>query len=202
MSNEFKLVPVEPTDEMKIAGGMACQYVPDWEASLIYEAMLAAAPQPPALGDDLEDALRDLSSSACQMALTNGINEDAFLRLARSVRQLIEANKQPADQQGEPVMKLEAEKLWGGHGEYAVSFVKAGWLKECREKGGTFPLYTHAQPATAKADEHPDIDAAARKLAECMDYPWEYMPEQGRASMREHAKAVIEAGRAKPNTPQ
>ncbi|MEE5068596.1 Lar family restriction alleviation protein [Pseudomonas alliivorans] len=57
---------------------------------------------------------------------------------------------QPADQQGEPVMKLEAEKLWGGDGEYAVNFVKPGWLKECREKGGTFLLYTQARPATAK----------------------------------------------------
>ena len=38
-----------------------------------------------------------------------------------------------------------------------------------------------------------DIEAAAKKLAACMDYPWEYMPEQGRASMREHAKAIIEA---------
>jgi len=52
----------------------------------------------------------------------------------------------PAVQQ-EPVMRLECEKLWGGDGEYAVDFVKPGWLKECREKGGTFLLYTHADPA-------------------------------------------------------
>ena len=38
-----------------------------------------------------------------------------------------------------------------------------------------------------------DIESAAKKLAQCMDYPWEYMPEQGRQSMREHAKAVVEA---------
>lgn len=57
---------------------------------------------------------------------------------------------QRADQQGEPVMRLEAEKLWGGDGEYSVDFVKPGWLKECREKGGTFLLYARAQPATAK----------------------------------------------------
>lgn len=52
---------------------------------------------------------------------------------------------QPADQQGKPVMRLEAEKLWGGDGEYAVNFVKPGWPKECREKGGTFLLYASAQ---------------------------------------------------------
>ena len=40
-----------------------------------------------------------------------------------------------------------------------------------------------------------DIESAAKKLAQCMDYPWEYMPEQGRQSMREHAKAVVEASR-------
>lgn len=38
-----------------------------------------------------------------------------------------------------------------------------------------------------------NLDAAAKKLAECMDYPWEVMPEKGKASMREHARAVIEA---------
>jgi hypothetical protein len=37
------------------------------------------------------------------------------------------------------------------------------------------------------------LEAAAKTLAACMDYPWEHMPEQGRASMREHAKAVINA---------
>jgi len=42
----------------------------------------------------------------------------------------------------EPVMKLEAERLWEGDGEYWVSFVKSGWLDECRKTGGTFLLYT------------------------------------------------------------
>ena len=48
--------------------------------------------------------------------------------------------------QGEPVMKLEAERLWEGDGEYSVSFVKSGWLDQCRKTGGTFFLYT-SQPA-------------------------------------------------------
>lgn len=38
-----------------------------------------------------------------------------------------------------------------------------------------------------------DIDAAAKALAESMDYPWEFMPEQGRARMRANAHMVIEA---------
>lgn len=45
----------------------------------------------------------------------------------------------------------------------------------------------------AVQEEHLDLEAAAKKLAACMDYPWEHMPEQGRASMREHAEAVIDA---------
>jgi len=43
------------------------------------------------------------------------------------------------------------------------------------------------------APPEPNIEAAAKKLAACMDYPWEHMPEQGRASMRGHATAVIGA---------
>lgn len=49
-------------------------------------------------------------------------------------------------------------------------------------------LYT-APPAPVAVD----IEAAAQKLASCMDYPWEHMPEQGRNSMREHAKAILSA---------
>lgn len=48
----------------------------------------------------------------------------------------------------------------------------------------------------AVQEEHLDLEAAAKKLAACMDYPWEHMPEQGRASMREHAKAVIDAAKS------
>ena len=37
------------------------------------------------------------------------------------------------------------------------------------------------------------ITAAAKKLAECMDYPWDYMNYPGQAEMRKHARAVVEA---------
>lgn len=46
-----------------------------------------------------------------------------------------------------------------------------------------------------REDVH-DIEAAAKTLAECMDYPWEPMSEQGREAMRKHAKRVIDAGHA------
>lgn len=53
----------------------------------------------------------------------------------------------PVVERQEPVMKLEAERLLCGDGEYAVSFVKPGWLNECRNVGGEFLLYT-APPDT------------------------------------------------------
>lgn len=53
------------------------------------------------------------------------------------------------------------------------------------------------QPTQAQAGAVPltdgQIDAAAKKLAECMEYPWEFMPEPGRKNMRKHAQDVIEA---------
>ena len=51
-------------------------------------------------------------------------------------------------------------------------------------------------PAGREPLTHEQITAAAKKLAECMEYPWEFMPEPGRANMRELARAVIEAARA------
>ena len=35
-----------------------------------------------------------------------------------------------------------------------------------------------------------EIELAAKALAECMDYPWEHMPEKGREAMRQHAAKV------------
>lgn len=53
------------------------------------------------------------------------------------------------------------------------------------------PVYT--DPPSREVPE--DVEAAARKLADCFDYPWEYMPEQGRENMRSHARAVLLASK-------
>jgi hypothetical protein len=37
------------------------------------------------------------------------------------------------------------------------------------------------------------IEAASRKMAEVMDYPWAHMTDQGRQQMRENAEQVIRA---------
>lgn len=51
------------------------------------------------------------------------------------------------------------------------------------------PLFS--RPAEQPAPVAFDFELAAQKLASCLDCPWEHMPEQGRDSMREHAKAIV-----------
>ena len=56
---------------------------------------------------------------------------------------------------------------------------------------GLTPLYTTPPQRKPLTDEQ--LDKAGMKLAECMDYPWEHMPEEGKRNMRDHAKAIIKA---------
>ena len=49
------------------------------------------------------------------------------------------------------------------------------------------------QPVAREPLTDEQCDAAAKKLAECMDYPWGHMPEQGRKHMREYARSVVAA---------
>jgi hypothetical protein len=65
----------------------------------------------------------------------------------------------PVVERQEPVMKLEAERLWEGDGEYSVSFCKSGWLDECRKAGGTFFLFASPPAPVAVM---PDVDALAQ----------------------------------------
>lgn len=46
-----------------------------------------------------------------------------------------------------------------------------------------------------------DIEAAAKMLSSCMDYPWEHMPENGRDLMRRHAKDIVDAAISSPENP-
>lgn len=47
-----------------------------------------------------------------------------------------------------------------------------------------------------------DVEAAAKTMAECMDYPWAHMPEKGREQMRLHAQSVIRAALSAPQAEQ
>lgn len=91
---------------------------------------------------------------------------------------------------GEPVGEVESSlRCTGG---FHVRLYRDAHMPEPGTK-----LYTTPQPTQSQAVPL-DIEAAAMKLAECWDYPWEYMSHPGQAEMRKHAKAVIEAARARP----
>lgn len=49
------------------------------------------------------------------------------------------------------------------------------------------------QPVTLEPLTDEQVEAAAKMLAQCMDYPWGCMPDKGRAAMREHARKVVAA---------
>ena len=69
-------------------------------------------------------------------------------------------------------------------------------LKEARDFVGRIRATQQPSPApqVAGASEEltdAQVDAAARVIAERMDYPWQHMPEQGRDNMRSIARAVL-----------
>jgi len=64
-----------------------------------------------------------------------------------------------------------------------------------RAKQAAKPKHSPLPQLKPVVDED-SLDAAARVLAECMDYPWEPMPDQGRQAMRRHAERVIDAAMA------
>lgn len=78
-------------------------------------------------------------------------------------------------------------------GKFA-QFTDGVWREVTNGSPGV-PLYTHP-PVTSDMRES-QIESAAKKLAEVMEYPWDYMPEQGKTTMRKNAVAVIEAALAK-----
>lgn len=45
---------------------------------------------------------------------------------------------------------------------------------------------------------HQQIERAAQKLADVTDYPWQSMPEEGKARMRKQALAILEAAYGEP----
>jgi hypothetical protein len=82
----------------------------------------------------------------------------------------------------------EGEKLARNLGDVAELLYhlgQSGWPFEVVKKAAA--ALSGWQPSEAQ------IEAAAKVIAECMDYPWAHMPEQGRNSMRAHAKAVAAA---------
>lgn len=77
-----------------------------------------------------------------------------------------------------------------GSGEYIDAI--GDWRGYCECQAGVVAKNRTYPPAPSSAEL--DIESAAKKLSECMDYPWQHMTDQGRQSMRDFAKLVIEAG--------
>jgi len=125
MNSQWKLVPVEPTETMVING-------------------FESEPNECFTDDEVWEQYQEMSG--CQQA--------AF-RAKLCWAAMISSSPTSPEEDAQPVMKLEAKRLWGGAGEYVVSFVKPGWLDECRKTGGEFLLYTH-----------PDAGKVARLTAE------------------------------------
>lgn len=73
----------------------------------------------------------------------------------------------------------------------------ASLMEDCKPKLAEEWNRRTPQPTQAQVGAVPltkeQIEAAAKKLAERMEYPWEFMPEPGRKNMRKHAQDVIGA---------
>jgi hypothetical protein len=167
MSKEWKLVPVEPTDDMKEAGAPSCEYTGTVCAALCYEAMIAAAPvveiKPAGWlytehSENGHPYKPDFSQSQW-VSMPDTYQEQPVYLAPPELAEL----KAVVEQQKSLIASLRSDL----RDSYSID--------------------------AAVQEEHLDLEAAAKKLAACMDYPWEHMPEQGRASMREHATAVIGA---------
>nr|WP_279196095.1 hypothetical protein [Ralstonia mannitolilytica] len=74
-----------------------------------------------------------------------------------------------------------------------TSGMKEQWLRDWPEQASGFsvPLFT-APPAESAGVPEDAIEAAAKKLAEDFDYPWEHMPTQGRNDFREKVRGIAE----------
>jgi len=75
------------------------------------------------------------------------------------------------------------------------------WIgKHGGENTATLLLYEAMKalkkPSVAAATSGRDIDAAAKQLAESLDYPWEHMPEEGRNNMRAVITTALSAAPA------
>jgi len=89
-------------------------------------------------------------------------------------------------------MREEFEER-NGHRAWFV----AGGRKDTGPEGYVYDDFTTDMCWTCWVDSREslviDLDAAAKALAESMDYPWDFMPEQGRTRMKANARMVIEA---------
>ncbi|MCP2516789.1 hypothetical protein M5J07_17755 [Achromobacter mucicolens] len=182
----WKTVPVERSYEMRVNALVAFNRLEnggqnrDDALDAAFQAMLAAAPTPPASAqDDARDERQPLfwyrprSDDSYEGPIHNDHIEDVRKQSGAWVPLYAGFSALP-----KPLYDLRY------HGEFV-----RGWNQCPREVSASV-----AAPAAGDARLPAlNIEAAAKAMAECMDYPWAHMPEQGRATMREHAQTVTRA---------
>jgi hypothetical protein len=104
-------------------------------------------------------------------------------RIFKAMRAAIEKWGTPTPA-GEPVAEVVECAV---HGQQTLVEIDGRW-KFLRYGDLLYTAPPVREPLTPE-----QINAAAKALAECMDYPWDHMPEKGRAEMRKHAVTVISA---------
>lgn len=97
--------------------------------------------------------------------------------------------KQP---QADDTIKRQAQKI------AELTADRDGWVEAHARLHREYHDFRKAAPQQAEAVppdvvRDADVEAAAKKMAEIFDYPWDFMPEKGRNTMRENVRAVLDA---------
>lgn len=100
---------------------------------------------------------------------------------------------QPTIKESLTVDEREAFEFWASdEGEHPAAVERSGacYLLSITQ---AYWMAWSARAALAKQASGQDVDleSAAKTLADCMDYPWDHMPEQGRYKMRNNARRII-----------
>ncbi|QDJ45013.1 hypothetical protein [Bordetella hinzii] len=113
------------------------------------------------------------------------------------VRWLVDAAPQASAEPVRIVFPAHLRKMWSGGEVQAWLDEHQGITAPKPSAKGSLERYRQWQAAKdsgqRRAGDDFDIEAAAKTMAECMDYPWAHMPEKGREQMRLHAQSVIRA---------
>ncbi|CAB3812137.1 hypothetical protein [Achromobacter denitrificans] len=197
----------KPEDWEAFAAMTGCQQAAH-KARLCYAAMLDAAPTPPSVAPgDTQDELQADACPRCEgsgeITVMSDNSPDAHDVIVccdhcQGSGAAVDAAKYlAAALSGE---KYRHMQLWAEYRNFHRSLcVRFGYgHDEVHFRRDLVSLEEAiaakvAAPAAGDALPNFDIEAAAKKMAECMDYPWAHMPEQGRTHMRKYAQAVIDA---------
>jgi len=126
------------------------------------------------------------ASLFCEQADVVAIEGELFVLLSDFDAQRLRADTAEAE-----LKELEEAVVWALPGTRFMDPPDGGSPTLGEQVGRMAEALAAAEQRIADLYSTSAIDAAAKKLAECMDYPWGHMPEKGRASMRDHAKSII-----------